>query len=295
MFAKILVPLDGSDLARKALPHAAFLAKVAGGHLVLLRAVRTWASTPHEAIERELDQKPEIEAELQAEVRRLAADQVSAEALVLPGEPASIIDGVAKSHDLDLIVMSTHGRGGLARWAYGSVAERVLRLASRPLLLVPAHCEHEWVHGRKSTVLVPLDGSPLAEEALVPAKELARALDANLSLVQVIEPPPAVAYEVPAGYGYLNVEEWVEQAKPYLTDWAKRLGSDGWAVDTDTLVGYAAATIAELAEAEQAAAIVMATHGRSGVARVVLGSVALGVVQRASMPVLVLRPAALSA
>ena len=140
-----------------------------------------------------------------------------------------------------------------------------------------------------------LDGSPLAEETLGPASELAQILGAGLTLVQVIEPPNPAFYSV---MGYVppeafDVETWREESKRYLDQVAAPLRSSGLHCDVETAFDYPAATIARIAAEKGADAIVMATHGRTGLARAFMGSVANGVLQRAEVPVLVVRPKAM--
>lgn len=294
MFAKILVPLDGSPLAEKALPFAVYLAEHTGGSLVLVRAVDTWATTVHDSIEKELERTPQAEAELAAVAARLASAGLAIEQEVHPGEAAAIIEHAAASTDVGLIVMSTHGRGGIARWAYGSVAERVLRSSSRPVLVVPAQCESVWTASVGHTILVPLDGSPLAEQALGPAKLLASALNADVALLQIIEPPNVAlaSSAMGPGMGYyeaFDVAAWVDQARPYAEEIAANLREAGFTATATTTSGYAAAAIHEFGVSRSVAATVMASHGRGGIARLALGSVTLGVVQRTTAPVLVVR------
>jgi nucleotide-binding universal stress UspA family protein len=292
MFKTILVPLDGSPLAAKALPYAKFLARKAGGHLALVRAVDSRAQ------EKELGLRPEAEADLSAVAADVRAQGLEVESHVYMGEAAKAIELAADSVAADIIVMSTHGRSGLARWAYGSVAERVLRLGTWPVVLIPAHYEQALDLERPGTIVVPLDGSDLAEQALEPAAELAHLIGGgSLTLLQVIE-PPNVAYagaELNGFYPIMDNDAWIEGAKPYLDGVAHRPVAAGLSVSAETLIGYPAATIADLAARKNAAAIVMASHGRTGFARAVLGSVAAGVVQRATVPTLIVRPASLGA
>jgi nucleotide-binding universal stress UspA family protein len=298
MFDKILVPLDGSQLAEKALPYATYLAKGAGGQVLLVRALETWAATIHDSVEKELDLKPRAEAELAAASSKLASEGLAVEQFVYPGEAAAIIELVATTHDVGLIAMSTHGRSGFARWAYGSVAERVVRSSTRPILLVPAHSEAAWSGNAPASIMVPLDGSALAEEALEPAKRLARALGAGITLLQIVEPPNMALAGSGMGMGYyeaFDMPAWIEEARPYAAGVARRLQEEGFSVSAETTSGYAAATIQQVAAARNMAAIVMASHGRSGLARLAMGSVAMGVVQRATTPVLIVRPVALKA
>jgi nucleotide-binding universal stress UspA family protein len=135
MALTIVVPLDGSALAERALPVAVGLARGCGGRVILLHAKLVMRP--------ESDPQPDLEAV----ARRIRADGVPAEALtvsIFGDEAARIIREVASEQQANLIVMSTHGRGGLGRLLCGSVADQVLREADRPLLLIPPHCAQLW-------------------------------------------------------------------------------------------------------------------------------------------------------
>src|SRR5204863_2713891 len=161
------------------------------------------------------------------------------------------------------------------RCVYGSVADQILRRADVPLLLIPAACETAWPIDRALRILVPLDGSKFAREALDPANELADLLDGDLLLLQVAEPPD---------YGL--------HSEAYLKDVADRLRDMGKAVEVHTVLGHPTSMVASVARDQDVDLIVMSTHGRGGLARLVLGSVAGGTLQRASVPLLLVRPVA---
>jgi nucleotide-binding universal stress UspA family protein len=190
--------------------------------------------------------------------------------------------------------MSTHGHGGLGRWLYGSVADEVLRRMPVPVLLVSAVCtQTAWAENKPARVVVPLDGSSLASEALRPARDLATALGGEMLLLAVVE--PTVVY--PDGYLERGVDlETVEtqQASHYLDTvaTAQRTASSVPPVSTRVAHGDAAAEICAVDRAVGADAIAMATHGRGGLARLLLGSVATRTIHQSSVPVLVYRPVA---
>lgn len=152
MYEEIVVPLDGSGLSKAALPHARELTKAFGAHLTLLFVVELpskayfWATDAYtiEAAESatEWDRKRNLEmAEhfLSQARDELKAEGVDAECRTVEGDPGAEICDCARALNADLIVMSTHGRSGVQRWVYGSVAEKVLRGADVPVLLVRAH------------------------------------------------------------------------------------------------------------------------------------------------------------
>ena len=284
MFQRILVPLDGSDLAERALPFASFLAKANGGQVILMRAIDTWAT--HVDMGEEAARHPEIEAELSRLASRLTSEGVPhATVSVAYGEAASLIESTAASTRADLIVMSTHGRRGIAKWAYGSVAERVFRLSTRPILFIPAQATATW--SVDTSVLLPLDGSEVAEQALPFAEALARSLKAAINILQVVEPVPVTVGAGADLAPLIDYNELLQAAEPYGAGVAHKLRDRGMPAAAKTVLGYAAASIVDEAEALSARAIVMASHGRTGLERAVMGSVATGVVQRANQPVLV--------
>ena len=163
MFKSILVPLDGSALAARALPFATRLARASGARLIVVRAY-----LPAD------EDRATAPAEFQSVVDELRIDGLDVENHFIEGEAAEVIFATAKATRANLIVMSTEGRGGLGRVLYGSVADDVLRRVPVPVLLVSPRCTESW--DKPQRVLVPLDGSSLAAEALRPARDLAIAL-----------------------------------------------------------------------------------------------------------------------
>ena len=144
MFQRILVPLDGSEHSKQALPFAVDLARQSGGTIVLAQAVHTsfaalpdsYMATPDIYEQMMTQARSEAVANLQAVADELAAQGVKVETVVLEGEPATEIIDYEDQGQIDLVVMSTHGRSGLTRFVYGSVAERVLRHGTKPVLLI---------------------------------------------------------------------------------------------------------------------------------------------------------------
>jgi nucleotide-binding universal stress UspA family protein len=215
------------------------------------------------------------------------------------GHPAEEILRYADENDIDLILMATHGRSGIRRWAMGSVADKVLRASEVPVLLVRAGIPEksaydEWPRG---TLLVPLDGSELAESVLPHIEALAKQRGAELVdvvLLRVCEPPA-----VPSDYAGMLVspEVWQEaterlrqDAEQYLARVEKRLQGAGLRVRSEVLVGYPADQIVDYANRTPFNLVVIATHGRSGISRWARGSVAEKVLVGVSSPILMVRP-----
>jgi nucleotide-binding universal stress UspA family protein len=198
----------------------------------------------------------------------------------------------------DLVVMATHDRIGPDRWVHGSVAEAVVGRASVPVLLVgPSHTTElaELLSSARPVLVVPLDGSELAEAALPLASEFAATFGGHIVLVDVVPRPGdlvaaqgGVMTYVGDDYGDLQAE-----AQNYLNGMASRLTADGLSVAVSVRSGIPAQQIAATASEHGAAAVIMASHGRTGLVRSMLGSVAGQTLHHSPCPVLLIRPATL--
>jgi nucleotide-binding universal stress UspA family protein len=295
MYDSILVPLDGSDFAESALPVAALLARSTGARLTVVRCV--WAVAPDEADPTEAQRQAVAlaRAYLDEIAARLAEKGVPAETAV---RSAPAVEGILAQADFcraDLVVMSTHGRSAPGRWIYGSVAEGVLTKSPVPLLLTRPGSARRSLDWQRRRLVVPLDGSAYAEEALPHASALGRAVDGTVVLVHVTTP-------VAAGAG--RAAPASDKGKPnghavapsYLESAAARLAAEGVRVTTSERRAETAADgVIDEVRDSAAGIVVMATHGRTGLPRLVFGSVASEVLRRGQQPVLLVRPAALAA
>jgi nucleotide-binding universal stress UspA family protein len=314
MERQILVPLDGSLLAESVIPYAVELARAQGDALHLLRVITPATVAPSLAwpmpapvnIERWLEADRQAARDyLNLLGNQIHAAEVKVQTTVAEGNPAEIIIGLTRSKvsTIDTIAMATHGRRGVERWVLGSVAEKVLHAAPVPLLLVrgtPSDTPpevgppyHQLVFDRSyRRIIVPLDGSDLAEQALEEARLLANALVATLVLVAVVPFWDDVGLSEPGVLPSWTIDgqqHLREYAAQYLESVAAPLRDSGLTVQTHWVDGDPPEAIAATAERESADLIVMATHGRSGFSRLWLGSVATQVVRRASVPVLMIR------
>lgn len=201
----------------------------------------------------------------------------------LEGEaPADGIIGYAEEQDVDLVVVGTRGRRGLQRLLIGSVSEEVIRDAPCPVLTVRGS-EHVAPAWAVRNILVPIDFSEASEGALRHAKELALTYGAQLTLLHAVE---EVVY--PSAYGLEPIDlpgpEVVERVENSLAQLVHReIGYEH--VVIDATVGYAPSVILDRAERDDVDLIVIATHGRTGLERVLLGSVTERVVRQAAAPV----------
>jgi nucleotide-binding universal stress UspA family protein len=178
---------------------------------------------------------------------------------------------------------------------YGSVADQILRRTTVPVLLVPSIAEHTWPTDGPLSLLIPLDGSDLAAEALQSAELLTDAFGAKVTLLRVVQPLVYPLYG--EGYAYIPYDEDAEiaEAQQYLDDEAVHLGDLGLRIDTTVKLGDPARVIGEVARERDVDAIVMATHGSGGLSRLILGSVATGTLRHTTAPLLLVRPTATGA
>ena len=227
-------------------------------------------------------------------VRPLEEAGVTATCVAKVGVPAVQIVEEAERRPDTLIAMSTHGRSGIARWVFGSVTDRVLHATTTPLLVV--RCREEEAPTPDvtlKTVIVPLDGSEMAEQVLPHVVSLARDMALKVLLLRVI-PTMAYAYAYgPMGYSspgdpdILSILE--EDATSYLKQVRERLNQQGVAsVEERLLRGQPAGSVVDTALETPGHLVAMTTHGRSGIGRWVLGSVADRVVRHSEGPVLVI-------
>jgi nucleotide-binding universal stress UspA family protein len=301
MYTRMLIPLDGSNLAENVLPYARALAGALGLRIDLLSVVESLdsARTAHAGHMRPVDSV--LEAAMRAGEHYLQ-DVVAPSftgigvdhCFVEQGNPGTIIIEKAARDKGTLIGMATRGRSGIRRWVLGSVAEKVLRGAANPLLLVRGDEEgkSDGVASLKS-IIVPLDGSTRAEAVLPHAIEVAKKLRLEIVLTRAYQIPVYAFPGADAAY-YPNVDVLMtslrEETKDYLEAKANEVRGKGIEkVSSIPLVGSGAEEIIDLARETPDNFVAMSTHGRSGVDRWVLGSVTEKVVRHSGDPVLIVR------
>jgi nucleotide-binding universal stress UspA family protein len=297
MYCKILIPLDGSRTAEKVLPFAHVLARTLNLPIELLEVVDISAASAHAAGDkaRFLDALiAEGERESREHLKAVAAEfrGMRITCRVERGDPAEVIIERAATDKDTLIAMATHGRSGVNRWIMGSVAEEVLRGSYCTMFLIRAD-EDSPNAGATAirSIMVPLDGSELAESVLPTVIDMAKSLELEVVLYR--------AYELAASAYYgnkdylpnydtmlLNLKSEVEA---YLATKAEALKRAGLTrVSSIAVAGLGAEEIVRYSREHPDALIAMSTHGRSGVRRWVLGSVTERVVRHSGDPVLVL-------
>ena len=217
---------------------------------------------------------------------------VAVETATATGHVPTEIMRLAHEYGADLLVMSAHGRSGPGPLLYGSVADEVLRRADIPIMLLTPCAKTALSTTRAPRILVPLDDSRMGEAALGPARDWAMRLGAELILLNVVFWPAPIYGDDAESLG-LDPTEELRRARKYLHDVATRWRSDAVPIRCLALLGRPIPSeIKEVVSEEQIDLIAIATHGRSGVARLVLGSVATDTLQGAAVPVLLVREGA---
>jgi nucleotide-binding universal stress UspA family protein len=295
------VPLDGSPLAEQAIPLALEIARHARSKVRLVHVHQLLPPAFYEGTKLYVSIDLAMRKAGRDYLRRLAAQlreqsglEISSVTLNGPTEPA--LTKYVHDFGADLVAMTTHGRGGVRGAWLGSVADRLLRSVDVPVIVTRA-CEGAVPMSaapRIREILVPLDGSTLAEAALAPAAGMAGLFEAELVLVQIVPPLTAgslLPITFAAGYDRDAVALQRKQAQDYLEGLGEDLRERGTRVRTTVVVGHnVGEALIDLAHPERIDLIAIATHGRSGVRRLMLGSVADKLIRAAGPPVLVVRP-----
>lgn len=303
MYTNLLVPLDTSSTAEQVLPYLRHLASPQTTiHLVSVVEphLYAYAMAAQERVVQEKLQaviKNDMEQYLEQIQGHLQNQGYQVERWLAAGDAAQTIADVASKVNADLIAMTTHGRTGLARWALGSVADRVIHIAQQPIFLVRTS-ETPPLRYEIQQILVPLDGSQIAEEALADAKTLATETNAALSIVRILEPLSDWQKEILAEQGYQEAaieEERRAEASSYLNTISAQLNAAHIATTCELFSGQASEAILHILNRVPIDLVVMSTHGLSGYSRWVYGSVAGKVLHSAPCPLLLRRSVALQA
>ena len=300
--SSILVPLDGSGFAEQALPLATELAQASGAAL-RLAYVHTPAASWDPGVEFSLFD-PELEQQVRerelAYLDRLGhqltqGGGLHVERALLNGTIAPALEDYVERTGTDLVIMTSHGRGGVGRMVLGNVADQLIHRLKVPVLVLrPEEMKkarkEEYGHRR---ILVPLDGSELAASILDEAKAFARMTRSELLLLMVVQPVPVLLppFIWPPERLVATPEDRELAARKYLETLKKQLRDERFLVQSRVRTARKVAPeILRVARDEECSMVALATHGASGLDRMMLGSVADQIVRHADVPVLVLRP-----
>lgn len=302
MYARILVPLDGSPVADQVLPYVRLLGTGFQAQVELLRIFEPISpSLADPAHGLYLDQivaseRSHVEDYLEGVAELLKKDGLTVSSVAHEGHPAASIVQEAESVPATLVAMCSHGRSGITGWLLGSTADKVLHATSQPVLIVRSRERHAPRPELKlRSLLVPLDGSPLAEQALPHAVALAEALKLKVVLVRATPSMPdyTLHFASRVSYPFTHIQDLSKkadaEAREYLDVVCEKLRQQDVSVERRLVHGDPANALIDMAREFRASLIVMTTHGASGLDRWIRGSVTDRVVRHSGDPVLVIR------
>jgi nucleotide-binding universal stress UspA family protein len=336
MFKRIIVPLDGSKRAEQAIPVAARIARASKGSIIFLQVVTVPLEIGSQVIPLSGISSTTLDNDINAATNYLAAiarrdelDGISLKMKVLTGTAAQKIQDVIEEEQADLVVMCSHGYTGIKRLTIGSVAQKVARHSTVPVLVLrqdgsmPLSSFPDHLRPIRAVMaVVALDGSALAEAALLPAASLVMALAApargSLQLTRIVKHPvkedesrEQVNHSYPDSLDLHAKDEVIRNAKTYLGNLVDYL-HQGPLKDADLTLTWSVAlgkdvpkTLIKVAETGEDAEgsdvfggadlMVLATHGRGGPKRWMLGSVTEHILGATRLPMLIVRPKELHA
>ena len=286
MWKKILVPLDGSDLAELALPYAQELVSAFDSELILL-----YVSEPaeHEYLHMHQLYLEKVAVQMKKLVKRVSP-------LVVSGKPAEEIVKYTEKNDIGLIIMASHGRSGIIPWATGGIASKVIDATGVPLLLIKTTKPRRKTKGKHliSRILLPLDGSEAGEAAITRVKELKFRFEAEVILLEVV--PEGRHLRTVGGLDYIlfpeqELETFKTEAREYLDKVYKRMQRGKGELKVEIKSGEVVKEILNYAKRKKASLIAISSHGHSGMTKWVFGSTAQEIIQDSPIPVLVVKSA----
>lgn len=294
MIKGILAPVDGCERAELVLPYVEELANRLGAHITLLHVYPPALRLQRDAHKHYVEN---LTTRVRASIRN---DRVRVDGIALEGRPDQEIAGFATREDVSLIAAAAHSQTSAGHWTIGRTADKVIRAASKPVLLIRLGATSaRAANGMLDRILVPLDGSRMSRDVLAHATAL---LDSavpspqwKLVITHVVPSDhyaagPLIAKRVP--YTRTELEDLQRQASRYLEEVAIRLRAGGKHVESKVAVGEdVATTILQISADVGANLIAMTTHGHSGFSRLFLGSVAERVMHSTTTPLLLVRPA----
>ncbi|HMA20055.1 MAG TPA: universal stress protein [Gemmatimonadaceae bacterium] len=299
MYRNVMVPVDGSPFSREAVLQGLRIASQSGATLRLVR-VGSSSSMMHggpDGFTIENQRLSELHSNELADLYAIAAEcrahtTVNVTASLQYGPVVDALIGYARRQRVDLIVMRSHTRRGLARVWFGSVADGLIRESGIPVLVVKPPSVATALDGgfRYKKIIVPLDGSPLAEQALQPAVRLARIEGASVTLVRVVAPSTGTDGAVQSSLGPARAQD-VSEARDYLDSLLNASVDHSMPVIRRVIISDdIPGAILQAAEGVEADIIAIATHGRSALARARSGSVADRLMREAPISTMILRP-----
>jgi nucleotide-binding universal stress UspA family protein len=304
MYKKMLVPLDGSPLAERVLPYARQLARKLGFEIIFLHVCGHSESTSQfmcQAYIKHVAELLRLQSETKEKEELLNGEPIKARGEIGNGPIVESISRFVEENSIDLMLLATHGHSGIGGWTIGSIAHKVITTSKTPILLIHPNTlqntvSYEWPR----TILMPMDGSPMAEFVLSYVEKLLyqSGLKPNVVLLRVCEPPDLLA-DYPEATMSLPWKEHIRKATDasqkacslYLSDVQKRLEVSGVSTHTEVILGdNVAHEIIEYVRNKPCDLIAMSTHGRSGISLWPYGHVTDRIVREISAPLFLVRP-----
>ena len=283
MLKKILLPLDGSVEAESPLPYIKDFTHRFNSKLHILGVAIG-------SKRRKVNQL--LTDYIQETAANLNREGLPTKSHIRYGHAGEQILSFAKENAVDSIVMATHGRSGITRWWIGSLAENIIAESTIPVLLTRSKQLKETEVNKSKTfqhMLVPLDGSHISESALNFAESIALKLGASISLLHIVHSFNSLGFDIP-GYDLKIMNRKMNDAgKKYLKSILERLHKKGIESTSKVMAGNAASAIIEYTKEKKVDLIIMSTHGRSGIARWILGGVAEKVLRESALPLWLVR------
>lgn len=287
MYGKILVPLDGSDLAEQVFPAVVELAWAFSSELILIQVCEPDEKEQKQACQLYIDKEAE---QLKAD---LESSSASAKAMILEGKADEQILKYAKKNNVKLIIMSSHGRSGIAPWSLGGTVTNVLQKVGTPLILVRARETKEGLDRGKifRRILMPLDGTEKGAEVVPYVVELTKRLESEVILMKVVEVGRRV-HSI-GGLNYIrfedrDVEAMKAKAKGYLADVESKFAGTKAKVSSEVRTGEAAREIIKLAAESDSSLIALSSHVHSPIEAWFQGSVTYKIIQASKQSVMLI-------
>ena len=283
MYEKILVPLDGSEVAEQAIPYVERLTQKLKSEVILITVCLSG-----DPLERALTEYIERRAE------KIQSLGVNARSLCIEGDSATSIIDFAEKNKVGLIVISTHGKTGISHWPLGSIASKVVQRSNIPVFLVrSSQPEKAPADNELDKILVTLDGSQFSEAIIPHVEKLAKSMNSEVTLLRVIESaklPQLAAYSDREKYEKDFMAKMEREAERYLDKKRTALESKGVKVNSVFLTGKPVETILQYSEEKSANLVALTTHGFSGISKWAYGSVASKIIEGSPKPILLVRP-----
>ncbi len=297
MFEHILVPLDGSELAECVLPHTVAMGQALGGRVTLLRVAESGSvRTPTVDAFGWHIYKAEASTYLETVAARLQRESgLETQTIVREGRPAESILKFAATENVDLIILSSHGRSGLSRWNISSVVQKIVWQAYLPVMIVRAYqaAPADLASFRYRKLMVPLDGSLRAEYVLPLAVALARFHQAELLLTHVVARPTLACVSTPEAEDLMLTERLTERnrlsAARYLEEHCTRLSADVSVKSRLVVSGDVATTLHEIVDEEGVDLVVLCAHGHSARTRWPYGNIVASFIAYGTTPLLIVQ------